>query len=103
MQWCHGLLPPVDIEQIWCLSPSFGLDRMPHRGRWKLACASGNFGHSRLCDWSALSEARVEHVVSLDAPPQKQRTGDVPLANSLSASNLETERVALPGEDEKSV
>ena len=69
-----------------------------------MACASGNFGHSRLCDWSALSEARVEHVVSLDAPPQKQRTGDVPLANSLSKP--ETERVALPGEggvDEKSV
>ena len=82
---------------------------MPHRGRWKLACASGNFGHSRLCDWSALSEARVEHVVSLDAPPQKQRTGDV-LERELTLQQLlykpETERVALPGEggvDEKSV
>ena len=81
MQWCYGLLPPVDIEQIWCLSPSFGLDRMPHRGRWKLACASGNFGHSRLCDWSALSEARVEHVVSMrhrnNITDEKAKKGDV--------------------------
>ena len=33
----------------------------------------------------------------------KNGRGGRPLANSLSASNLETQRVALPGEDEKSV